>query len=174
MDTVPNRSKSVLTVLVCLGLVALAILIFATTAQGAAKFITTPIGYVPIQEPMPRMAWRLAPVDMDVVKALKAPRPVIVAPVRLPEAKPAKLSGGCYTEPGTPPLSVLQRESKGNPTVYNFQGSGASGCWQFMPGTWNNYKGYANAADAPVKVQNEKAKMTWAGGAGCRHWSACG
>lgn len=32
--------------------------------------------------------------------------------------------------------AFINRESKGNPTIYNTQGSGAWGCYQIMPGTW--------------------------------------
>lgn len=101
------------------------------------------------------------------------PRPRYQAPTRLPVTH---VTGRCYAESGTPPQSVLDREVGGNdykPNTYNFQGSGANGCWQFMPGTWGGYKGYRNAADAPVSVQNERAKQVWAGGQGCKHWSAC-
>lgn len=87
------------------------------------------------------------------------------------------VSGRCHTAPGTPPQSVLDKEVGGvgyKPTAYNLGGSGANGCWQFMDGTWNNYKGYAHAADAPISVQNERAAQVWAGGRGCGHWAACG
>lgn len=67
----------------------------------------------------------------------------------------------------------MYRESGGDPTVYNYGGSGASGKWQVMPSTWNNYRGYPNAADAPEWVQDEFARMLWADGDGCAHWSAC-
>ncbi|HXY94664.1 MAG TPA: transglycosylase family protein [Acidimicrobiia bacterium] len=33
---------------------------------------------------------------------------------------------------------VKQRESGGNYTIHNYQGSGASGAYQIMPGTWNS------------------------------------
>lgn len=71
------------------------------------------------------------------------------------------------------PAYICERESGGDPTVYNTAGSGASGKYQFMPRTWNGYGGYANAADAPEWVQDQKAAELWAGGAGCSHWSAC-
>lgn len=62
---------------------------------------------------------------------------------------------------------IAQAESGNNPTAWNTEGSGASGLFQFMPGTWNGYDGYANAADAPASVQWQKAEETplsaWAG-----------
>ena len=36
---------------------------------------------------------------------------------------------------------VRWRESRGDYTVHNYQGSGASGAYQFMPGTWNSIAG---------------------------------
>lgn len=73
--------------------------------------------------------------------------------------------GGC-TE-----ASIIDRESGGDAGVYNTSGSGASGLYQFMPGTWDGYGGYANAADAPPEVQQQKFNEVWAGGAGSSHWS---
>lgn len=86
-----------------------------------------------------------------------------------------------------PPCAVLRRESGGDPRKWNggcyapvgWTGrspcgtSSASGLWQFVRGTWNGYGGYLNAADAPAEVQNEKARLAWAGGRGCSHWKAC-
>lgn len=85
--------------------------------------------------------------------------------------RPAQSSGECGGD--LPPCYVMERESKGSLTVYNYEGSGASGKWQIMPGTWNGYGGYDNAADAPESVQDAKARLLWAGGAGCWHWDAC-
>lgn len=75
-----------------------------------------------------------------------------------------------------PPCYVLYRESRGIPTVVEGHGSPythASGLWQFMPSTWNDFQGYPYAAAAPPAVQNEKAREVWAGGAGCSNWVAC-
>lgn len=80
-------------------------------------------------------------------------------------------SGACGGS--LPPCYVMQRESRGSLTVYNYEGSGASGKWQIMPGTWNGYGGYSNAADAPESVQDAKARLLWDGGNGCWHWDAC-
>lgn len=71
---------------------------------------------------------------------------------------------------GCSEASIIARESGGDPTVYNTSGSGASGLYQFMPGTWDGYGGYANAADAPPEVQQQKFNEVYAGGAGASHW----
>lgn len=71
-----------------------------------------------------------------------------------------------------PPCWVLYRESRGNPVAQN-RHSSASGLWQFIDGTWGRYGGFRHARQAPVDVQNEKARLTWNHGRGCRHWSAC-
>ena len=47
-------------------------------------------------------------------------------------------------------------ESGGNPLAYN-KGSGASGLFQYLDSTWNNYGGYKSAKDAPVSVQYKRA-----------------
>lgn len=84
-----------------------------------------------------------------------------------------------------PPCYVLKRESGGDPHIWNGRcymptgsygqcgRSSASGLWQFLRSTWAGFAGYVNAADAPVEVQNEKARLVWAGGRGCHHWNAC-
>lgn len=80
-------------------------------------------------------------------------------------------SGECGGD--LPPCTVLARESGGDLTIYNTQGSGASGKWQAMPGTWDGYGGYNNAADAPEAVQDAFAAELWNHGLGCAHWQAC-
>ena len=42
---------------------------------------------------------------------------------------------------------VKQRESSGDYTVHNYQGSGASGAYQMMPGTWNSIAGSVGRDD---------------------------
>jgi membrane protein involved in colicin uptake len=103
------------------------------------------------------------------------PQPVAATPkpVATPVAAPAASQGSGACGGNLPPCYVMNRESRGSLTVYNTEGSGASGKWQFMPGTWNGYGGYANAADAPESVQDARAAQVWAGGAGCSNWAAC-
>lgn len=86
-----------------------------------------------------------------------------------------------------PPCSIMQRESGGDPRIWNgvcyaptgwtgnspCGSSSASGKWQFVRGTWAGFGGYLNAADAPESVQDAKARQVWAGGRGCSHWDAC-
>lgn len=98
------------------------------------------------------------------------PCPVTTSPATV--APPVAGTGACGGD--LPPCWVMNRESGGDPTVWNRQGSGASGKWQVMPGTWAGYGGYSAAAYAPESVQDEFARRLWAGGAGCAHWSACG
>lgn len=68
-----------------------------------------------------------------------------------------------------PPCCVMQRESGGSITAQN-PSSSASGKWQFLSSTWNNYMGYPTAASAPEWVQDKYAAELWAGGAGAGHW----
>lgn len=90
-----------------------------------------------------------------------------------------------------PPCRVLHRESKGDIRIWNgecyapfgWRGatapncpraqSSASGKWQAIRGSWGGYGGYVNAADAPERVQDDRARQLWNHGRGCSHWAAC-
>ena len=83
-----------------------------------------------------------------------------------------------------PSCSVMRRESGGDIRIWNggcyapigWRGkspcgtSSASGKWQMIRGTWGGFGGYVNAADAPERVQDERARILFAGGAGAGHW----
>jgi hypothetical protein len=96
---------------------------------------------------------------------------------------PRASGGGTYTGTATgsvnghpcggdlPSCYILNRESHG--TNAENPSSSASGYWQFIDGTWNGFGGYSHASDAPPEVQDEKARQTWAGGAGAGHWACC-
>jgi len=82
---------------------------------------------------------------------------------------------------GHPWLACIRaRESGGNYSIYNTSGSGASGAYQFMPGTWawmSAEAGYGAwsggpAASAPPAVQD--AVALWAYDSGyASHWGGC-
>ena len=74
-------------------------------------------------------------------------------------------------DPATPPTvptpavtlanvlaTIRTRESRGDYRARAAKGS-ASGAYQFTDDTWNNFRGYAHAADAPAYVQDEKAAL---------------
>lgn len=123
---------------------------------------TTTTVYVP-----PTTAYVAPPTTQAYVP----PTTVWVEPEPEPEyIEPDYSSGACGGD--LPPCYVMMRESGGDPTAQN-PTSTASGKWQFLDSTWQNYSGYAKARYAPEWVQDEKARQLWAGGAGCAHWSAC-
>ena len=100
------------------------------------------------------------------------PPPTTVAPPP-PVAAPAP-SGGCsgwadlvaaYFPPAQVATAcrVMACESGGNPGVHNEAGSGASGLFQFMPGTWTSTTGLAPPASAySPDVQIRAAAALWA------------
>lgn len=153
--------------------------VVTTEAEQAPEVVLTVPG-----PSLPPTTTTTAPSTTTTARARTAPT------MRVASVSPAEvLVNTCGGD--LPPCSVLRRESGGDPRIWNgrcyapvgWQGatapncprarSSASGLWQFVRGTWANHGGYLNAADAPVEVQNEKARLVWAGGAGCFHWNAC-
>ena len=64
---------------------------------------------------------------------------------------------------------IAKYESGGNPKAEN--PSGASGLYQFMPGTWKAVTGLNPPASAySVETQTQAFHKLWNGGAGSYHW----
>lgn len=70
------------------------------------------------------------------------------------------------------PYSVVNCESGGQDLTPN--SAGASGYYQFMPGTWNDYGGYSQAYQAPKSLQDQRAQQVWNSGAGASNWVCAG
>lgn len=49
--------------------------------------------------------------------------------------------------------------------------STASGAWQILDGTWNHFRGYHHASDAPRLVQDQKALLLYRD-RGTQPWNA--
>jgi len=92
-------------------------------------------------------------------------------PKRGAPAVSAPISGDCGGN--LPSCCILRRESGGNIRAQN-PVSSASGKWQFLDSTWAGYGGYQHAKDAPAGVQDERARIVYAGGAGAGHWAGNG
>jgi hypothetical protein len=73
------------------------------------------------------------------------------------EAPPESTSVSSGSDPGDFLSCVRDRESGGNYGVYNEGGSGASGAYQFLPGTWN---AIAESAGRPDLVGVDPAQAT--------------
>lgn len=98
------------------------------------------------------------------------------------EAERAKLSSETVTvrKPSAPVLTgvsgscdlayIKKMESTNNYRAVN--PNGHYGAYQYAPKTWNNYGGYANPADAPPSVQDERAAKDLAAGKQ-KQWSVC-
>lgn len=67
-------------------------------------------------------------------------------------------------------LAIMYCESGGRADAQN-PSSTASGLFQFLDTTWNNYGGYSRAMYAPVSVQNAKALQEY-NSAGTSPWLA--
>lgn len=123
------------------------------------------------------VAQRQALLDFFAVNAYAE----VVRTAELSSSRPARVARGggyprgCVGEciPKVTPCALpdfICRREAGSVNVWNHGGSGASGKYQFMPQTWAGYGGYANAADAPESVQDERAAQVSRGGCHLSPW----
>lgn len=89
-----------------------------------------------------------------------------------PELAGSTTTWGTGFGPYAIPTYIVMCESGGNYDAENAV-STASGAYQIIDGTWNGFGGYFHASDAPPAVQDAKAALLWAGGAGASHWASC-
>lgn len=108
-------------------------------------------------------------------KPKPAPQPVVAESSTPPVVDHAGPCGGWESliasyfpgEVGTA-CRVMMCESGGSTTVHNHGGSGASGLWQFMPGTWETTTG------TPAPASNYSAEAQTAAAAKLRRSSGWG
>jgi cell wall-associated NlpC family hydrolase len=116
-----------------------------------------------------------AGLQTDAQTGLLSPKPLeVIAPERV--SPTSRLAGSFFSsaptlssEPTQAPqptgstdslleairTGITAKESGGDYTARS-KTSSASGRYQYLRGTWGGYKGYANAADAPPNIQDEK------------------
>lgn len=67
-------------------------------------------------------------------------------------------NAGCATDANLAPiLATIRSLESGGDYSAEAAGSTASGAYQFIDGTWNDFGGYGRAVDAPPAVQDQKA-----------------
>lgn len=107
-----------------------------------------------------RKKWRKQQARLEKQRAREAAQ-AAAAVEEVPAQERVNLSGIA--------ACIAKYESGGNPTAEN-PNSSASGLYQFIDGTWNNYGGYSRAMYAPVSVQTEKFYQVWDNGRGAGNW----
>lgn len=179
LQALEHKDKIVAT-FITLGLLALSIIPFTlgpniNSAEPAYAQVKQP-EYSVSFEPVERKA-DYPRVSRDTVRPV-LPKPVVKPVVKKPKPKPKpKVHKPRIQKPHRPHkvfMSAVAKcigkwESDNNPKAENPY-STASGYFQFVDGTWNNYMGYRRAKYAPLSVQLQKFYIVWDGGRGAYNW----
>lgn len=101
---------------------------------------------------------------MKAIIAVAVAVAVLLSPALLVGLLFMSLAGGatananCITDANLAPiLATIRTLESGGDYTAQAAGSSASGAYQFVDGTWNNFGGYSRAVHAPAEVQDQKA-----------------
>jgi TP901 family phage tail tape measure protein len=143
----------------------------AQRAAGAKYGLEWPMSYEPWHvQPVEAKAWRAAMrkgnplANMGIGAGSTSPSGLVIRPGLVSGGSTGSMIPGLgnanTSTPAGPMARILKTirtlESGGNYQARN-KYSTASGAYQYVNGTWNNYGGYANAAMAPASVQDARA-----------------
>ena len=116
-----------------------------------------------------RHEWKVKQVRIEAKRAAEARRQATIEAKRQAASNNQPQTTSTRVDMSGIAGCIAKYESGGNPRAEN-PTTTASGLYQFVDGTWNNYGGYSRASLAPASVQTEKFYQVWNGGQGAGNW----